>query len=179
MGDLIDRGPDPRGVVSLCIDKGIEPVMGNHEHLLMDYLGDSLRYGHGVFMANGGRTTLASYDNKIPEDHLDFLSTLPLHIETEHFFLSHAGIHPSITMEDACDINKRNQLNILWNRNGLADLGKMQVIGHSPAEKPLKYKGKNGMYGINIDTGCVYPSLGRLTAISFPERQIYQVSCED
>lgn len=182
VGDLIDRGPDPKSVVSLCRDQGIRPVMGNHEHLLLDYLDGSSLYGPGVFMANGGQSTLLSYGHKISGDHLDFFSTLPLYIETKYFFLSHAGIHPSMTIEKACDVNKRNALNILWNRGRLANFGKpqvIQVIGHSPVTKPLKYRSNDETYGINIDTGCVYPAMGKLTAISFPERQIYQVACED
>jgi len=35
VGDLIDRGPDSKGVIQFCIDNNIQPVMGNHEDMLI------------------------------------------------------------------------------------------------------------------------------------------------
>lgn len=179
VGDLIDRGPDPRGVVSVCMERGIRPVMGNHEHLLLDYLEGCPVYGSGTFLVNGGRSTLESYGNDIPSAHLDFLRSLPLYIENEHFFLSHAGVHPSRTLEEACEIGERKANNILWNRRELKDIGKLQVVGHTPVPSPRIFSSNGRMYGINIDTGCAYPSPGKLTAISFPDRVIRQMGCED
>ena len=179
VGDLIDRGADSKGVVSLCIDRGIKPVMGNHEHLFIDYLEKTGIYGRGIFFVNGGNATLKSYGMSVPSEHLDFLTSLPLCIETEHFILSHAGLHPTKTMKEACNINEEIRMNILWNRGTLADLHKLQIIGHTPQKKPMEILNKGKVVGLSIDTGCVYPSLGKLTAISFPKREIFQVDCED
>lgn len=37
-GDIIDRGSHSRLVLSICIGRGIRSVMGNHGHMLLDYL---------------------------------------------------------------------------------------------------------------------------------------------
>ncbi len=178
-GDLIDRGPDSRRVISLCIERGVKPVMGNHEDMLLDYLDGTNRYGYGVFFMNGGMSTLDSYGGSIPVDHLEYIRSFPLYVETEHFILSHAGVHFMKTLDDACDLGRDMNFNILWNRAELADLGKLQVIGHTPVPEVTELKRGDKVVGVNIDTGCVYPSLGRLTALSFPGREVFQVPCSD
>ncbi len=35
LGDLIDRGPDPAGVLAFCREKKIDGVIGNHDHALL------------------------------------------------------------------------------------------------------------------------------------------------
>jgi len=36
LGDLIDRGDDPMGVLAFCMEKGIEGVRGNHDGALLE-----------------------------------------------------------------------------------------------------------------------------------------------
>jgi len=31
LGDLIDRGPDSKGVLDICVREGIQGILGNHE----------------------------------------------------------------------------------------------------------------------------------------------------
>lgn len=175
VGDLVDRGPDSSKVVSMCMEYGIQSVMGNHEHMFLDYLDGASFYGRGLFFANGGRDTMESYGGEIPKDHRDYLSSLPLYIETDHFILSHAGVHFAYTLEEACDIRPRCDFNLLWNRSHLADLGKVQVIGHTYNRNVLEIKEGGRLIGINIDTGCCHESYGKLTAISFPTLDIISV----
>lgn len=178
-GDLIDRGPDPAGVVSICMKRGIMPVMGNHEHMFLDYVDNSGLYNRGLFLMNGGPSTLHSYGEVINEEHLDFIRKLPFYIETDHFFLSHAGIDRSMTLAEACEVGKDLKMHILWNRSGLSDIGKLQVAGHNIKKDVTRIQGRKGLVGICIDTGCVYPHFGKLSAISFPEMDIFQVDCMD
>ena len=66
LGDPFDRGPDSKGVVSHLIgmDKTMDNEMvflkGNHEDMLLAYLGFAGNYGE-MFLVNGGQATLASY----------------------------------------------------------------------------------------------------------------------
>ena len=67
LGDYIDRGPDSRGVVSylLSLQRNHEEVKfeflkGNHEDMLLSYLGVAGQHGD-MFLMNGGKATLASY----------------------------------------------------------------------------------------------------------------------
>lgn len=178
-GDLIDRGPDSKGVVSLCMARGVMPVMGNHEHMLIDYLDETGIYGPGVFLFNGGGKTLLSYNYKIPADHLEYIRSFPLYIETEHFFLSHAGIHFQKDLNGACDLKKNIEHNIIWNRGPLADIHKLQIVGHTPVPYVKELQTNGEVVGINIDTGCVYSALGKLSALRFPANEVIQVDCLD
>ena len=178
-GDLIDRGPDSRKVVSLCVERGIRAVMGNHEHMLLDYIDGAPYYGSGTYLMNGGDRTLNAYEGGLSIRHMEYLSALPLYIETEHFFLSHAGIHFLRTVEDACDFSLDMQHNILWNRAALADLGKPQVVGHNMKRNVSREMKDDRVISINIDTGCCNPDFGVLSAISFPEGEVISVDCSD
>jgi len=178
-GDLIDRGPHSRRVLSICIERGIRAVMGNHEHMLLDYLDGGGLYGNGLFVRNGGLKTLNNYAGKIDAGHLEYIRSMPLYIETEHFILSHAGIGIMQTLESACMLEKNMEINILWNRGRLADMGKMQVVGHCPVKDPKEYHIKESLAGINIDTGCVFPHFGVLTAMCFPDMSFIRIECKD
>jgi len=178
-GDLIDRGPDPPAVVSLCIERGIKPVMGNHEHMFLDYIDNTGVYERGLFLMNGGASTLASYGESLNEEHLDFMRSLPLYIETDHFILSHAGVHERKTLKEACEPGREARPHILWNRYGLADIGKLQIVGHNVKKEVTMINGDRGLIGISLDTGCVYPHFGKLSAMSFPDMNLVQVDCVD
>ena len=178
-GDIIDRGPESRRAVSLCIERGVRAVMGNHEHMLLDHLDGTKKYPRGVFARNGGLKTLASYEGNISPEHLEYIRSMPLYIETEHFILSHAGVGLMQTLESACRLEENLEINILWNRGRLADVGKMQVIGHCPVKAPKEYHIGEKQVGINIDTGCVFPHFGTLTAMSFPDMSFVRVEYKD
>ena len=67
LGDYIDRGPDARGVVERLVRLRDERrcifLLGNHESMLLDFLGwtDDAYFGGDAFLVNGGDRTLASY----------------------------------------------------------------------------------------------------------------------
>lgn len=68
-GDLIDRGPNSKEVVDLCIDNSVLPVVGNHEALLIEYLnGDDGAYYMHINPGMGGSATVRSYLNLDPKD---------------------------------------------------------------------------------------------------------------
>ena len=64
VGDLIDRGPDVRGVLDLCVEHGVTGVFGNHETWLMGVLGQDDDTPVHPFVTSkimGGAATLRSY----------------------------------------------------------------------------------------------------------------------
>lgn len=155
LGDYIDRGPDSRGVIDFLLEfRTSRPqtvfLKGNHEAMLLDYLAgrERLRY-----LLNGGETTLYSYREKgrlkIPADHLQFLQSLRLYYETEHFIFVHAGLRPQV----ATDAQHENDQ--LWIRKKFLESdyswGKAVVFGHTPLPKP-RLNGDR----IGLDTGAVY-----------------------
>ena len=63
LGDYIDRGPDSKGVIDLMLDfrtrfPKTRFLKGNHEDMLLHYLGRRGRHGE-VYLENGGSMTLA------------------------------------------------------------------------------------------------------------------------
>lgn len=178
IGDYIDRGPDSKGVVDYVISLGkqydkVICLMGNHEQMLLNFVLHGI--GKEIYFLNGGDATAASYGYihtpagmkiDIPQDHMNFFTTLLPFYETDEYIFVHAGLRPgiSLTQQDSDDT--------IWIRHEFIrsnwDFGKTVVFGHTPAGSPLLEFNK-----IGIDTGAVYG--GQLTCIELPSRKIYQV----
>jgi serine/threonine protein phosphatase 1 len=177
VGDYLDRGPDVRGTIdTLLAIKAIHPnticLRGNHESMFLNYYRDGL--DEALFLYNGGMTTLDSYGltlaesrrgSGFPDNHLRFLSALPLVYETEEYFFVHAGVRPGISLAE------QTPEDLLWIRHEFIesdeDFGRIVVFGHTPFPEPLIETNK-----IGIDTGAVFG--GRLTCIELPSRRIHQ-----
>ena len=90
LGDLIDRGPDPGGVVSFCREHGIRGVLGNHE-------GGLIEKNLKVRLPPKNKDKLRSYEYLLanPLD-LQYLMDLPkIHLDLENnALLVHAGVWP-------------------------------------------------------------------------------------
>ena len=80
LGDLINRGPDPAGVVDFVFEQGYESLMGNHED-------EYLRHYHGMEPYKSLHARLG------PEKHT-WLEARPLWIESDDFIAVHAGLEP-------------------------------------------------------------------------------------
>jgi len=176
LGDYIDRGPNPRGVIEKVLElkklygEKIITLKGNHEWMFERFLkGIDI----DVFLYNGGGMTLKSYYDKkghleIPEEHLKFLKELKLYYETEDYIFVHAGLRPGK------ELKEQNEEDLLWIRDSFYfseyKFPKTIVFGHTPFPAPLILDDR-----IGIDTGCVYG--GALTAIELPDKKIYQIEC--
>lgn len=185
VGDYIDRGPDSKRVVDILLEfskfRDCVFLRGNHEQMLLD------AYASGdldLWLMNGGRTTLESYDIKydkftLPDKHLKFYHATRMYYETDDYFFVHAGLAPDRTI--AQSVNDEGEVQeFLWQRSHLnaydTPWEKKVVFGHTPRPQPIK---KENMLG--IDTGCVYNSLGygKLTAVLLPEEKFIQQTCLD
>ena len=98
VGDIIDRGPNSRGVIDLVRSTGIQAVRGNHEEMATECLPSireyiltpttSLMYklGGTDWFMNGGHDVFNQYSatNDLPQLVVDmeYLQALPLYIET-------------------------------------------------------------------------------------------------
>ncbi|ABA87672.1 metallophosphoesterase, putative [Syntrophotalea carbinolica DSM 2380] len=171
LGDYIDRGPDPRGVIDtlLAVRRRVMRctfLMGNHERMLLDVLeGRNLP----LYLANGGLVTLLAYMTegqlRLPASHRRFFNGLQrFHATGSHIFV-HAGLRPD------CPLSQQTEEDLLWIRDAFlasdADWGKTVVFGHTPMRKPLLQPRR-----IGLDTGAVYG--GVLTACDLHTRRLWQ-----
>jgi len=180
IGDYIDRGPDSKGVVDsiLEIRQRLDHVIclqGNHEEMFLKYYRE--HEDEDLFIQNGGMLTLLSYgftgreygyDINVPEDHLQFFSSLHPFYETDGHIFVHAGLRPGIPLE------RQVKEDMLWIRqvfiSSKHDFGKTVIFGHTPLSYDMPYIRPNK---IGIDTGLVYG--GRLTCLELPGMIIHQV----
>jgi len=192
LGDYVDRGPDSFGVVERLVDLQKQwPcvfLLGNHESMLLDFLGwtDPAYFGGDAFLMNGGDRTLASYGYfdrevpdresfRLPKAHEDFYLGLALyHREADYLFV-HAGLGREQLHESDLDYALRGVRaeDLLWNRATCDmpnQLGATIVYGHTPSEDfEVRW---NQPFSIGIDTGAVYG--GPLTAIRLPDETVFQ-----
>ena len=165
VGDLIDRGPRSRQVISFLESKPhIKSVRGNHEDMAI--LAHKSNPGYGdreCWLSNGGRICLDSYKRNAHGfmylKPVAYIKSLPLFIETEDYIICHSG-----------DITDP------WERYGITESEKLIIHGHTPVEEPHISEAF-----IDIDTGCCFKGagMGILTAIELPSMNIYQVKNQD
>ncbi|MCF3973308.1 metallophosphoesterase [Paracoccus salsus] len=177
VGDLIDRGPDSRGVVEYLMRGQQEGrpwvvMRGNHDRFLPaflrmpDWIDPGLSSGqHWVDHPGlGAAETLASYglDPEAPRDrlwaealravptgHADFLASLPLWFLHPQALVVHAGIRPGI------DLRNQAEQDLVWIRKGFldcdADHGALVVHGHTAISTATHHGNR-----LNIDGGAAY-----------------------
>jgi serine/threonine protein phosphatase 1 len=164
VGDLIDRGNFSCEVIEFIKDQGLISTSGNHELMFYHYITDpDNEIGH-LWIYNGNETTMASYLDKQDKmtEHLNYINSLPLYINLSDCFISHAGVSSYLNKKLSDDplhnlknfdkiTNKYlyNEHGIIWTRDQLLNLGKLQVVGHTRQNKINHIQFNNVVY---IDT---------------------------
>ena len=159
LGDMIDRGPDAAGVLSVVrtLDN-CTTLLGNHEQLMLaaiDHPDDQRK--RFDWTSNGGGmtvTSLADLADDAYEWFVDWIRSLPLYATCEasgrRFLFAHAGIRPGVVpapaeWNDATAIDylaAQHPDDLLWIRDGFWDVptglvdekgnGAIVVAGHTP-----------------------------------------------
>ncbi len=196
VGDLVDRGPDCRGVVEYLrtgVEAGQDWVVlkGNHDRMFANYIRDinyhdpclrtDLSYLHPKI---GGAATLESYGVKnaadrplapvhaeavaaVPEAHLQFLESRSTYYQRGGVIYVHAGIRPGIPIE------QQTEDDLVWIRKGFLedtrDFGALIVHGHTALDAPMHYGNR-----VNIDSSAAYG--GPLTAVVLEGREVFKLT---
>ena len=179
LGDLVDRGPDSRGVVERLVSR--PPafarnvfIKGNHEEFFLGVLeGDDSTVQH--WLTYGGTECAESYGvgsgwmlnatptqimhrlvEEVPEAHVRFLRDMADSFRFGDYLFVHAGIRPGV------ELHRQVSKDLRWIREGflddLTDHGVMVVHGHTIFDRAEEHPNR-----IAIDTGA-YRN-GALTAI--------------
>jgi len=174
LGDLIDRGPDSRGVIDLVLELSqqtrVIAIRGNHELMLMSVLFGGCK--PDLWFHGGGAATLASYGgslDRIPPHHIAFFRSLRDHHETDQELFIHAGYQPDVPAEKIDDAHR------YWNHLTAVPpphcSGKRVFVGHTP-----QASGELQDYGhiVCLDTYCF--GGGWLTAMDVDTDEVVQAS---
>ena len=185
LGDMIDRGPDSKGVIDEIIalkERGIrlQVLQGNHEEMMINALQSN--ESNDYWLRNGGQETLDSFGAKhvsdIPTLYLDFICHTEIYIETAENIFVHAGLnfHKSDPFSDYDSMKWIRKMEVDPNKIGNRTI----VHGHVPAPLPLLLKSRK--FNINLDAGCVYkdiPGMGNLLAYDVSNKKFFSVpNCE-
>ncbi|HEX8414424.1 MAG TPA: metallophosphoesterase [Sphingomicrobium sp.] len=179
IGDLIDRGPNSRGVVDRAMElvrerPHTQVLLGNHEELLLRSAKGE-KQALGVFDKAGGRETLISYGvdpdvydhatlaevaalilNHVPAAHRDFLGGLEDQVRLGDYSFVHAGVRPGVPLEHQKTTDLRWIREPFLSHKGYH--GAVVVHGHTIIDQPISLPNR-----IGIDTGAFRS--GVLTAV--------------
>lgn len=146
VGDLNDRGADSKGVIDWAMEHADESLMGNHEHMMIDFLEGTGLYDKGLWLYNGAGPTLKSFGVEsgmdfaqarevIPKKYLEWLKKRPMYIEREGFIITHAPIPRELGLQKSLELESGGhavQNNVIWNRGEPEEIPeKIQVFGHN------------------------------------------------
>jgi hypothetical protein len=171
VGDLIDRGPRSKEVVEWFMAGNAVSLKGNHEHMMIDCMRKAGLYEDGIWLANGGYKTIASYGMYVPDDVLAWATALPLFWEDPEsgLFVSHSFPFNG-NVAESCH-NLETDYSIIWSREEPVRMpGRFQVVGHNSQWGLRRFSDAQGDFAISIDTSRDKV----LTGIHWPTKTIYQ-----
>ncbi|MCQ0971080.1 metallophosphoesterase [Paracoccus sp. TK19116] len=177
LGDLVDRGPDPRAVIEHLVagraaGRPWTVLLGNHDRQFSTFLEDPDWIDPGLSEPRhwtehpglGAAATLRSYGldprqpraalhraalAAVPPSHRLFLAGLPRWILTPQALFVHAGVRPGV------DLQAQAEDDLLWIRrpflDSRVDHGVLVVHGHTPVEA-VEHHGNR----LAVDTGAVF-----------------------
>lgn len=179
LGDLVDRGPDSRGVIEHLLHhppRFARPVFikGNHEEFFLNILkGDDRSIPH--WLVYGGYECAESYGlsrgfmlnatpheigdrlrEVVPAEHVRFIADMGDSFKFGDYFFVHAGIRPGVPLAEQTSKDLR------WIREEFlddrTDHGMIVVHGHTIVSGPEQHSNR-----IALDTGAY--RTGVLTAL--------------
>ena len=182
VGDLVDRGKFSFEVVEFVRKNKITFTPGNHDYMFYYFIKHPSSPLGRSWIYNGSETTLDSYSNRFGEmnKHLNYIIKAPLILDITDCFITHAGIssyysrklgkHPLSDKQKLLNLIEKDlnsEHGILWTRDKLLNLGKLQVVGHTRFEDVFYDSASDAVY---IDTDAC--SGNKLSSVIINENNI-------
>lgn len=173
VGDLCDKGNYSKEVIELVMAKGYRCVKGNHEHLMEKYLYDAVVHDkHSPWSEDyryGGLETYRGYlnDHRSMYEHLEWIKTLPTHIEIDHYFITHGFGLPFYEERDNPEFYNDFLLNRYETETPVTSSHFINIFGHCAFDEVVKEPSF-----FCIDTKCSYGN--NLTALELGSHRIIQ-----
>lgn len=164
LGDYVDRGPGSRQIIETLmagppVGQSWVVLKGNHEDMMVQVCrGQSpVKW----WLGNGGGQTLVSYGHEyevpvstlcVPPAHLDWIHRLPLiHVDAHRVYV-HAGVDPTIPLDEQTE---RTLLWKLYPDHFAEGHGERHVVHghHQFADGPLRYAGRTDLDTLAWYTG--------------------------
>ncbi len=166
VGDLVDRGKYSLESIEYVKRKKLKFTPGNHDLMFSHFFESPGSVFARTWIHNDHGPTLAAYEFE-PEkvwEHIELINNMPLAFNLDDCFITHAGfssfykkIVPSGYKKNLdllipiIDNRHYDDHGVMWNRDRLLNLGKLQIVGHTPDKEVRFDKRSNTLY---IDTAA-------------------------
>jgi len=187
VGDLVDRGPDSHGVLSIVFESDrIFSLKGNHELIMSEALrGNKQREAFWINKV-GGKATLDSMPGdpdeqwSRAEQWLEFTDSLPTEAVLDRFRLSHSGSRIDVPFDEQTNEDRLKSREVFLAK-APPDPNRQIIAGHTPVQMLDRFGGEPPLEGIwrsevetddgrpasvLIDTGIVLSKLSQSPRIS-------------
>ena len=184
VGDLVDRGNFSYEVLEFIKQNKIKFTAGNHDLMFYYYVTQPTHPIGRPWIHNGSETTLESYSNHMASmrEHFVIIKKAPLFFNLKDCFISHAGIssyyHKVFKKDIFSDNAKIKKLldqeldsshGVIWTRDELVNLGKLQIVGHTIVKDLYHNKKSDALY---IDTSAFAGN--KLTAVIIDNNKLVE-----
>lgn len=197
LGDLIEKGPENletlRYIMNLCKSHTVHVLRGNCDRLLFDDLPDEWLFRYRTSWQ--GRQLMNEFSQllniplRTPEDvgllrrrarrefpeEYEFLTNLPIVLESEHYIFVHGGIPGEDSLQDPDALDAWACMkNDDFLHQGHSFQKKWCIVGHWPATLYREYwPCANPLVSpdqqiVSIDGGCIIKRDGQLNALHIP-----------
>jgi len=191
VGDLVDRGLNSYKVMSFVESEKIKFTPGNHDYMFLHFFKDPASIFARSWVFNGNEPTLISYEDNNNElfRHIELIAKMPVYYNLDDCFISHAGISnyyarevekipegkdPLEVLLPIIEAEKLSENGILWNRDELLNIGKLQVVGHTHQKEVTYIEESNAVY---IDTAACIGN--KLSAVIIHRNEIVDTLDEE
>lgn len=170
LGDLVNKGPDPTGVVRMIKSMECLCLKGNHD-------ADHFKWHQGAHQPKPD--TIKTRDSMSASDYSDYLDIvrgMSLYFENESLIAVHAALLPNLALNEQPEeiLTGERTLENTWKDH--VNFDRPLVVGHKRYSKELDISCVVDGRFYGLDTGCVYG--GSMTALSLQSGAMWQVKAE-